>query len=159
MTPTDIGKILHQYMAADLQRQAARGKSIDFFWYGKFCLQAALAEDDLPLLTQRAIDALYDELLNLCKDQEIHLQQALQGTEVDTLIWETAEIHTPHHRLTVNTLHYLYSQEMGDIYNEGDDYFISGENQLEECIHYYLKQELEAFCLRLQQDLDPASPS
>lgn len=154
MKTPNLGNVLYQYLGYDL----AKNKEIDFFWYGRLCLQASLEGNDLPLLVQASIEELQTEMLQLCQERQINLAECLKLDEVNDLIWEVADRQTPEHRQTVQTLHFLYNKEFEEIFDSEDDYFISGKNQLEECLHYYLKREMERFCPQLIQD-STASPS
>lgn len=159
MQPTHLGKLLQQFLREDLLRQAEQGKNLDFYWYGRFCLKAALQDDDLPLLTQRTLEAFQDALSDHCQDHSLSLAQALARPDVDALIWETAESCVPHQTGVLQTLYYLYDDVFEAIYDDIGEYFISAPNELAECLLCYLKRELETFCAQLQQELQASAPS
>lgn len=158
MKTPNLGNVLYLYLGEDLAKQQTRGTEIDFYWYGRFCLKASLKDDDLPLLVQASIEELQAEIVQLCQERQINWIDCINLDEMNDLIWEVADRQTPEHRKTVETLHFLYSKEFDEIFASEDDYFISGKDQLQECIHFYLKREMETFCQQLIQE-STASPS
>lgn len=114
----------------------------DFRWYAARCLEAALEDDDLPLLVECAWEEFRTTLETRCQEFQLSWQEAVEELGYD-LIGEIADQHTPIWTSVIQALYFLYSPELEEAFNNAGLYEKLPENYQQVSICLYLEQQLQ----------------